>query len=68
MNIKINSNFYDKTQNNDLFISPKQKNTILEMSLKSSIVSKLDHQMSRILIEIASPLLETVNKSDRLKN
>jgi hypothetical protein len=31
-----------KTQNNDVFISPKWKNTILEMSLKLSVVSKLD--------------------------
>ena len=37
----------DKTQNYDLFISPKWKITILEMTLKSSITSKLDHQMSR---------------------
>ena len=34
----------DKTQNHDLFISPKQKNTVLKMFLKSSIMSKLDHQ------------------------
>jgi hypothetical protein len=27
---------FDKTQNNDLFISPKRKKTILEMSLKPS--------------------------------
>ena len=38
----------DKTQNHDLFISPKQKITELEISLKSSIMSKLDHQMSKI--------------------
>ena len=31
-----------------MFISPKWKNTILEMSLKSSIMSKLDHQKWRI--------------------
>jgi hypothetical protein len=31
-----------------LFISPKRKKTVLEMSLKSSIMSKLDHQMSKI--------------------
>ena len=37
----------EKTQNNDLFISPKRKNAILEMALKSSILSKLDHQMSK---------------------
>ena len=38
----------DKTQTNGLFISPKPKNTILEMCLKSSKMSKLGHQMSRI--------------------
>jgi hypothetical protein len=37
----------EKTQSNDLFISPKWKNSILEMSLKSSIISKLDRQMSK---------------------
>ena len=36
-----------KTQNNDLFISSKQKKAILEMALKSFILSKLDHQMSK---------------------
>ena len=36
-----------KTQNNDLFISPKRKKTILEMALESFILSKLDHQMSK---------------------
>ena len=30
-----------------MFISPKQKNTVLEMALKSFILSKLDHQMSK---------------------
>ena len=39
---------FDKTQNHDLFISPKRKKTVLEMSLKSSIMSKLDHQMSKM--------------------
>ena len=38
---------FDKTQNHDLFISPKRRNTALEMSLKSSIMSKLDYQMSK---------------------
>ena len=38
---------FEKTQNNDMFISPKRKNTILEMALKSFILSKLDHQMSK---------------------
>ena len=35
-----------KTQNNDLFISPKRKKAVLEMALKSLILSKLNHQMS----------------------
>ena len=43
---KVENFFFEKTQNNDLFISPKRKNTILEMALKSFILSKLDHQMS----------------------
>ena len=44
---KLKFIFFEKTQNNDLFISPKRKNTILEMALKSFILSKLDHQMSK---------------------
>ena len=48
---------FDKTQNHDLFISPKRKKAALEMSLKLSIMSKLEHQMSKIWIEFASPLL-----------
>ena len=39
----------------------KRKNTILKMSLKSSIMSKFDHQMSRIWIEVAGRLLETIS-------
>ena len=31
-----------------MFISPKRKKTVLKMSLKSSIMSKLDHQMSKM--------------------
>ena len=39
-----------------MFISRLQrKNAILEMSLKPSIMSKLDHQMSIIWIEFAGP-------------
>ena len=30
---KVENFFFEKTQNNDLFISPKRKNTILEMAL-----------------------------------
>ena len=43
----LKKKIFEKTQINDLFISLKQKNTILEMALKSSILSKLDHQMSK---------------------
>ncbi len=39
--------FFEKTQNNDVFISPKRKNPVLEMALKSFILSKLDHEMSK---------------------
>ena len=38
------------------------------MILSSSIMSRLDHQTSRIWIEFAGPLLETITKFDRLKN
>jgi hypothetical protein len=31
---KLKNYFFEKTQNNDLFISPKRKNTTLEMALK----------------------------------
>ena len=51
-----------------LFISPKWKITVLEMSLKSSIMSKLDHQMSIILIEFAGPNLQPISRFDLLKN
>ena len=40
-------NFFDKTQNHDLFISPKRKKPVLEMALKSFNISKLDHQISK---------------------
>ena len=56
-NNELKKIFFDKTENHDLFISPKRKNAVLEMSLKSSIMSKLDHQMSKIWIEFAGPLL-----------
>ena len=45
---KVENFFFDKTQNNNLFISPKKKNAILEMASKSFFLSKLDHQMSKI--------------------
>ena len=38
---------FEKTQSNDLFISPKWKKAILEMALKSFILSNVDHQMSK---------------------
>ena len=60
--------FFEKNQNNDLFISPKRKNTILEMALKSFILSKLDHQMSKYWKRIAAHELETTIKFDLLKN
>ena len=44
---KLKFFFFEKTQNNDMFISPKRKKTIPEMALKSFIISKLDHQMSK---------------------
>ena len=44
---KLKIFFFVKTQNNDLFISPKRKNATLEMALKSFILSKVDHQMSK---------------------
>ena len=39
--------FLTKLKIMKLIISPKRKNTTLEMALKSSILSKLDHQMSK---------------------
>jgi hypothetical protein len=50
---KFENFFFNKTQNNGLFISPKWKNAILEMSLKSFIMSKLDQEMSSIWIQVA---------------
>ena len=41
----MKKNLFEKTQNNDLFISPKRKNTILEIGLKSFILSKHDNLM-----------------------
>ena len=51
-----------------LFISPKRKITVLEMSLKSSIMSKLDHQMSKIWKKVSSNFCNLLSKLDRLKN
>ena len=39
--------FFEKTKNNDVIISPKRKKTVLEMVLKSFILSKLYHEMSK---------------------
>ena len=46
---KLKIIFFDKSQNNDLFVSLKRENANLEMALKnlSCILSKLDHQMSK---------------------
>ena len=38
------------------------------MSIKSSVMSELDHQMSVSLIDFASPLLNPTSKFDLLKN
>ena len=42
-----------------MFISPKWKNAILKMALKSFIISKLDHQMSKRWNKIAAHAFET---------
>ena len=42
-----------------MFISPKRKNTILEMALKPFIISKLDHQLSKSWKLIARHVFET---------
>ena len=59
---------FDKTQNNDVFISPKRKKPILEMALKSFNISKVDHQMSKSWKQSAAHELKTTSKLDRLKN
>ena len=51
-----------------MFISPKRKNSILEMALKSFIISKLDHQMSKSWKQIVAHAFETTKKFDKLKN
>ena len=51
-----------------LIISPKRKNTTLEMALKSSILSKLDYPMSKGWKRIAAHELQTSSKFDPLKN
>ena len=51
-----------------MFISPKRKKTVLEMVLKSFILSKLDHEMSKSWKEIVAHELETTSKFDLLKN
>ena len=51
-----------------LIISPKRKNTILEMALKSLILSKLDHQMSKSWKRIVAHELQTTSRFDLLKN
>ena len=56
---------FDKIQNNDLFISPKRKETLF---WKSFILSKLDHQMSKSWKRIVAHELQTTSKFDLLKN
>ena len=51
-----------------LIISPKWKNTILEMALKSFLLSKLDHQMSKSWKRIVAHTFESIIKFDTLKN
>ena len=45
-----------------LIISPKRKNTSLEMALKSFILSKLDHQMSKSWKRVVAHELQTSEK------
>ena len=62
-------NFRERSQKKQMSSAVRsEKITNLKMSLKSSIMSKLDHQMSRIWIEVTSPLLETTNKFRRQKS
>ena len=50
-------------------ISPKRKNAILDMALKSLIISKLDHHLLKSLKWFAAGhVFETITKFDRLKN
>ena len=51
-----------------LFISLKRKTASLEMALKSFILSKLEHQMSKSWKKSAAHELETTSKFDLLKN
>ena len=51
-----------------LIISPKRKIAVLEMALKSSNISKLDHQMSKSWKKIAAHELEITSKFDLLEN
>ena len=45
--MELKNFFFEKNQNKDLIISPKRKKTVLEMVLKSFVLSKLDHEMSK---------------------
>ena len=65
---KLKKFFLTKLKIMMLFISPKRKNASLEMALKSFILSKLDHQMSKSWKWIAAHELETTSKFDLLKN
>ena len=65
---KLKKFFLTKLKIMMLIISPKRKNTILEMALKSFILSKLDHQMSKSWKRIVAHELQTTSKFDLLKN
>ena len=65
---KLKNFFLTKLKIMMLIISPKRKNTILEMALKSFILSKLDHQMSKSWKRIVAHELQTTSKFDLLKN
>ena len=60
--------FLTKLKIMTLIISPKRKNTILEMALKSLILSRLGHETSKSWKRIAAYELETTSKFDHLKN
>ena len=50
------------------YFSPKWNNAIIEMALKSFILSNVDHQKSKSWKQIAAHAYETITKFDRLKN
>ena len=45
--------FFEKTQNNDLFISPKWKKTILEMAIRcQKVETRLPDIFSKLLADL----------------